>query len=378
VYIDQIYVNATANTTEWRKWIDASNPDSSYPWSWNFNFPAGKGYYEFYSIGRKTDSPDESAPGSKDAYCYHPALTPVINSYDLRNITGSKLNNATGMIEVNTEYYFTINITDNNGWADIEYLDIKAWYDNGNEASTYNQTSGGNLNMYLQYRNTSGTGSFSMIWPDDEAQLVPLSCSETIINQTTRVINISFNPLSQVRWAGGDGAWDATPDIWNDLYSWNFNITVTDVDTLEDWKRDEYGAYRYTSVLPDSDWVDVIAVPGQNDDSSVVIVTYSSNYDFNMSIYFEENLTHEWKSVTIPIANNVRILAAADGTDDITSDKYFLGIGEINAIDIFNVSGTFPLNNISQTVNVQFNVYIPFGTMWGDYTAQVATKIEQK
>jgi hypothetical protein len=56
----------------------------------------------------------------------------------------------------------------------------------------------------------------------------------------------------------------------------------------------------------------------------------------------------------------------------------FHGIGESNAIDIINSSGVFHKDNISQVVRVQFNVYIPFGTIWGEYTAHVATKIKQK
>jgi len=78
-----------------------------------------------------------------------------------------------------------------------------------------------------------------------------------------------------------------------------------------------------------------------------------------------------------PIANNVDILADADPNDDITSDITFLGIDEANAIDIFNNSGIFHNNNISQTVDVQFDVYIPLGTHGGKYAARVATKITQ-
>jgi len=128
---------------------------------------------------------------------------------------------------------------------------------------------------------------------------------------------------------------------------------------------------------PDSDWVDVSVAPGTSDDSSVVAITYSSNYDFNMSIYFEENLTNVTWGDTIPIANNVSILGNTDPNDDIIADKQFQGIGEENAVDIFNVSGVFHSDDSSQTVNVQFNVYIPFGTHGGKYTARVATKIVQ-
>jgi hypothetical protein len=56
----------------------------------------------------------------------------------------------------------------------------------------------------------------------------------------------------------------------------------------------------------------------------------------------------------------------------------FAGIRELNAIDIINVSGIVHKNNTSQVVRVQFNVYIPFGTNQGQYSAHVATKIKHK
>lgn len=304
-------------------------------------------------------------------------VIPIINSYDLRNATGSKLNNATGLLDVNDEYCFSINVTDGNGWGDISYINIKAWYDQGSNGTTYNQTAGGNLNMYLQYKNTSGTAVFSMIWPDDEAQLISANCSETIINSTSRIINISFKPRSQVRWGSSNDTWDATQNTTNDPYSWNFDITILDMEGKGTSKMDEYGVYRYTSILPDQDWVDVIAPPGFNDTSNTVTITYSSNYDFNMTLYFEENLTNATWGDTIPIANNVYILGGTDLNDDITYDVVFIGIGEENAVDIFNDSGIFHSDNIGQAVNVQFNVYIPLGTQGGKYTARVATKIIQ-
>jgi len=380
---DDIYINLTTinnNSTNWIEWSNSDNPDDTYPWNWSFNFPNSTGYYEFYSIGNKSGSPNETAPSTADVICHYNYISPtapVINSYNLSNSTGSKLNNYTGLLDVNNEYYFTINITDSNKWVDIEYIEIKAWYDNGRESTTYNQTQGGNLNMHLQYENTTGSASFNLLWPDDEVQLIIGNCTETIINEITRIINISFKPESQVRCASSNDTWNTTQNNTNDPYSWNFNITVIDASGLKAWKKDEYGVYKFTSILPNQDWVNVIAPPGFWDDSSVVTITYSSNNNFNMTIYFEENLTNTTLGDTISIANNVYILGDADSNDDITYNVMFTGIGEAKAIDIFNDSGIFNSNNISQIVNVQFDVYIPIGTQGGRYTARVATKIIQ-
>ena len=265
----------------------------------------------------------------EEIYFFISGFIPVINSYNLLNTSGSKLNDATGLLDVNNEYYFTINITDFDGWEDIAYVNITSWYDNGDDNTIYNQTIGGNLNMFLQYENITGIANFNMLWPDNEAQIVLANCSERIINASTRILNISFIPLNQIRWANSNESWNIDENVFNDPYSWNFNITVTDETDRSDWRKDEYGVYKFTYISPSQDWVDVYALPGFSDTSNVVSITYSSNYNFNMTIYFEENLNNQTWSRSIPIANNVEIIADADLNDDITTDMTFLGIGEI-------------------------------------------------
>ena len=72
IYIDEVYVNASGGSSiDWTLWSDASNPDTSSPWSWSFNFPNSMGYYEFYSIGKKSGYSEETAPSSADAICYY-------------------------------------------------------------------------------------------------------------------------------------------------------------------------------------------------------------------------------------------------------------------------------------------------------------------
>ncbi|HVQ00634.1 MAG TPA: DUF2341 domain-containing protein [Candidatus Thermoplasmatota archaeon] len=361
------------------KWSNASNPDTASPWGWNYNFPSNYGYYWFYSIAVDINGNKEDMPSTYDARCqYVMPVRPTINSYDLRNSSGSKLDNATGLLDVNKEYYFTVNVTEIYGWVYVDYLDIKTWYDQGSELTAYNQTFGGNLNMFLRYENVTGTASFKLLWPKTEVQLVTSNCTQTIINSTTRIIKISFKPLGQVRWACSNNTWNSTKNTTNDPYSWNFNITVIDTVGLKSWKRDEYGVYRFATLLPDKNWVNVYAPPGYNATTNIVNITYSSNYNYNISIFFRENLTNSSSGNVIPIANNVYLLATADINDDVTSDIMFTGIGEAHAVYIITTSGVFHKNDTSAVVHVQFNVYIPLGTLKGMYTAHVGSKIKQK
>lgn len=55
---------------DWMEWANIVNPDTTFPWSWDFDFPHGIGYYQFYSIGTY-DSHVENEPSSADAICYY-------------------------------------------------------------------------------------------------------------------------------------------------------------------------------------------------------------------------------------------------------------------------------------------------------------------
>ncbi len=63
-------VNNTFNNG-WCLWDNNSNPDTTYPWNWSFNFTNGTGYYEFYSIGNITGFDNETPPANADARCQY-------------------------------------------------------------------------------------------------------------------------------------------------------------------------------------------------------------------------------------------------------------------------------------------------------------------
>jgi len=69
-----IYNAGMTTGIPWIEWSDASNPDESSPWSWDFNFPNGTGYYQFYSMAQR-EIPEETeiAPNEADAICNYTA-----------------------------------------------------------------------------------------------------------------------------------------------------------------------------------------------------------------------------------------------------------------------------------------------------------------
>jgi len=153
-------VDGWANTVEiqteagWMQWDDVSNPDESGPtWSWEFNFPNGTGYYEFYSIGKKSGSVDETAPDSADAICHWSENTSF-------NVTPSEWNQGPVNIgDTNETIGFYFNLANEGNVA----LDITINATNATNTTTparWNLTSTPSHNNFSLQYNKSGGGSW--------------------------------------------------------------------------------------------------------------------------------------------------------------------------------------------------------------------------
>jgi hypothetical protein len=152
---DPIYTIGSENS--WNEWGNSTNPDLNYPWSWDFNFPDGNGYYEFYSIGKKTDTANETVPNNADAKCYFELIDTEIDIvpsfWEMGNVTIGTSNQTTG-------FYF--NLT-NLGSVPIN-IQIKG--SNATNATTGSiwrlNTIAGFDNFSLQY-NLSDVGTWTNI-----------------------------------------------------------------------------------------------------------------------------------------------------------------------------------------------------------------------
>lgn len=365
------------DNNSWDQWTEYQTIIEEH-WEWSFSFPGGDGYYEFYSIATDNAYNIETKTFNDTICRYDSKIAPVINSVDLRNNTGSKINNVSGLLDINEKYFFEINVTDENGWADIKYINITAWFDNGCENSYYNQTLGGNINMFLQYENTTGVANYNLLWPNNEIELILDDCSETVISPDTRIIRICFIPKNQIRWAESNKTWIDHSNSYDNLYSWNFNITVVDQTGLKDYYINEFGVSRFTYIQQERRFLDVTLAPGYSANTNTITIDYSSNYDYIIKVYFENDLINSTSKEKIAIENNVQILASGDTSDDIDIDQTFKGIGLNNAIEVINNSGVFQKNNSKQSISFKFSVNIPLGTYSGTYTSRLAIIINQK
>ncbi|HDD57403.1 MAG TPA: hypothetical protein ENF43_02680 [Thermoplasmatales archaeon] len=289
----------------------------------------------------------------------------VINSYDIQVAsTGSSRRNA--MIDVGTEYKFVVNVTCPNTWQEIDYINITAWYDNENDSSLYNQTKGGNLNMFLQYKNTTGTAQYNMLWPDDEVTKGDLI--ETVYNESCHTIQLEFTPLYQVRSAIGDGdGWDNTTNATNDIKSWNFKIEVTTSGDNVTWVNDEYGVYRYCE-LSSSASVSASAQPGHraSTSSGAFTITYKANAPYKLNVTTNATLDRIGGGDSISRAHiNVSGGDIGAGYDSLADGvAYILGSsGSYHAIETDDPQET--------VTDVTYHCDIPYGTLSGVYSSKL-------
>ncbi len=308
-------------------------------------------------------------------------LEPRILWYDFQyNQGGTWISRMNTQSDVNNsaEYRFIVNISSDQGWDDIEYVDIFAWYDQGNDSSDYNETDGGNWNLYLQYQNTTGTPVWRMLWPhggefiqgtyNDRVGFDPYGSPGR-----TECHNLSFSfiPSYQVRYAPGDGAWDTTRNTTTDTKSWNFRIEITDSgeDTtgpIMIWSADEFGIYSYSEIVS-AGWPTIIGHPGENAtaNSNISLVSRSNgNYSLTTDV---DTLVHR----TFPAAT-------------ISRERIWVRGGDLNIFNNFTAPGgiyfygslgTYHLaqaNGTSLTTSdVQYKCNIPFGQIAGDYVAPI-------
>jgi len=308
-------------------------------------------------------------------------LEPRINWYDLWNTSSVSMLN--GQLDVNQEYYFKVNISSDQLWIDIDFINITCWYDNGTDPGSYNQSGnhGGNKNLFLQYENSTGTGNtatWRLIWPDDEASINVGGCSDINSsdpdgspgNTECHNLTFAFTPGYQFRYAPDPSNTGAGFD---DLWSWNFNITADDQLGYHSYDNpiigestNETGVYSYTEIVS-AGWPTITGNPGDNpayNDSYINIATRSNgNYSLGVNV---TNLTHKQNpSYTI---QNTSIWTAGGELSPLTqfsgSHQYYYGGAS---------SYTAALGNDTSltTSDAEWGVTIAMGQYPGDYNATI-------
>jgi hypothetical protein len=304
-------------------------------------------------------------------------LQPRINWYDLQNTTGVSMLNE--QLDVNQQYSFIVNISSDQGWADIDYVNITAWHDLGSEANGYNSTLGGNINMMLQYENTTGTANWYLIWPNTEVTLQVASCTDIVSTDPTgspgntecHNLTFVFTPGYQFRYAPDPV--DANAG-YNDTWSWNFNITCDDAAGYHSYDNpiigetiNEFGVYSYTEIVT-AGWPTITGNPGDTPayNDSYISIESRSNGNYSLSVNVT-NLTH--KTAPSYFIQNTSILTAGGDLSPLTyfpgnaPQYYYGGAATYKAAEKNDTS--------LLTSDAEWAVDIALGQYPGDYNATI-------
>ena len=267
--------------------------------------------------------------------------TPPAGATDDSNWTSIRNN----MTEVDNATWLRIvvNVSSDQGWGNIEYINVTGWHDNWDASldvdsgDKYNTSGnhGSNRNFFLSYHNNNSTDynsvneSYNIKWPKNATEMtmgnftsVEVEDNLGITGGDARNLTFEFKPGYQFRYAPGpSGDWtnysvenrgglpyseqtgvvDYETSSWEqieNLGSWNFNITVKnrgqrnngshfDTDGFESWALDEFGVYSYTEIVS-AENVELTGAPGESASTNSAD-PYNSGTSENVTIKTRSN-----------------------------------------------------------------------------------------
>jgi hypothetical protein len=217
--------------------------DTGAPWSWDFNFPDGDGYYEFYSIANDSLGNSETGKAVGETICGYDSLAPT-SSADLISgywhstspvvINANASDNLAGVSEV--ELYYRSS-TDNASWG--AWIQFSA--DTGAPWSWDFTFPDGNGYYEFYSIATDEVGNTEAFKPLYESLCGYDTTPPTSIVDVTGPYWISDSPFTITASAVDDLIGTATVELWyrnsTDNSSWGA-WTLFSVDTSETWEWD--------------------------------------------------------------------------------------------------------------------------------------------
>ena len=314
------------------------------------------------------------------------ANAPTINVADIRN-TGNTTVTGT-QLDVLSNYRFYLDVTESNGWASLRNVYVQLWFDLGTDTTTFaTATAANNYRINVTYDNSAAQSSPTAGQWSVKAGNVALGAvvMNEIVASQEYAFQITFQLDAQIHQAQLPSA--ARNGGYSNAYSWNGQFTARDANgNLVTRQSDatsgdyyEFGVFQHTSVtLGGQNWAAGGVAPGASSQTGTVTVTHTSNANYKLFVYANGNLVSGSNTIAI---GNVLALAAADLSDDLSSNTAFPGTGSVNPIYLMGSGATFhafaPNTNSTATV-VQFQINVPLGTPVGTYTATLVMTVQQQ
>lgn len=236
------------------------------------------------------------------------AVFPKVYSIGFQNdLAVSKMDQ---QVPVDEPYNFTVIANYSQGWTNC-LVEVRAWYDNGliGAGSTYPAETDATRNLAFRLFYWVSNGTYKVMYPSPEMEVIipnPLWLNDIVstprpgIDQDEHTITMPVYFGKQLRWADGTGF--VSPDDpgsdgeksnisgLQDLWSWDFNITVRDNlnPTAFNISHAEFGIQKAVS----------ISVTG-NPSGNAPPGTIDNPMSTNSHIVYSSN-TNYWVNVSIP------------------------------------------------------------------------------
>ncbi len=309
---------------------------------------------------------------------------PEISAFDVTNAADTSQMH--GQLDVSTTYYFNVTLREPDSWSDLNWSNIRIWFDGGNDATTFDgQTNGTNYRLDLNYTNVAPINAPALSeWTVAEGNFVYDSGSSSIFENVVNenyTFKLAFTLNTQVHW-GTDPA-NQGVGSYNDLDTWNAEVRAKDIaNVIQVSQSDstnvyfEFGVFLHNFVSIGGNWDAGPISPGSSATSAIVTVTHEANRDYRMRVWFDTHLISGPNTITV---NFINITAAGDPGDAIASDTSFTDTGMANAIYIWGSGSTEEPHSGStdqDTTGVQFRVAVPLATPVGSYVANLTIRVE--
>jgi hypothetical protein len=118
----ELWYRFAADNSTWGAWT-LFGTDTASPWSWDFTFPGGNGFYEFYTRATDAAGNYENAPGARDALCAYDsaspsssvdAIAPYWQTSSPLTVTATSADGLSGVASVELWYRYA---ADNSTWG---------------------------------------------------------------------------------------------------------------------------------------------------------------------------------------------------------------------------------------------------------------------
>ena len=212
------------NASVWGSWQLFSS-DGAAPWSWNFNFPKAKGFYQFYSIAVDHAGNAEGPPvtPNNDTECaynsYKPysevnAISPYWYSTSMTITSQATDFNGSGLQNVTLYYYYSLN---NNTWSNSSKFgaDTDPWKA---------------ISWVFTFPSGSGYYRFYSLAIDNDSNVEYFTGNDTLCGYD------AVKPTSQV---------DAISAYWHNTTTNPLSITVTNTNDALSGVKNVTLYYRY-------------------------------------------------------------------------------------------------------------------------------------